>query len=71
MLAMECEALDYHDPKERYTPMECTYFPNAFFTILNTALTLMFIYCRYKSIVAKLIILQKIINYIFLYFVKY
>jgi len=38
--------------------MEYTYLPNVFYTTLHTSLTLIFIYSRYASIVAKLITLQ-------------
>jgi len=42
----------FHSIKKS-TPVNYTYFPNAFFSILLTSLILMFLYCRYRSVVAK------------------
>jgi hypothetical protein len=38
--------------------MQCTYVTNEFFAILLTSLPLMFVYCGYEYVVAKLITLQ-------------
>jgi hypothetical protein len=41
---------------EKCTPVEYTYFPSAFYAVLNTSSS-MSIYCRFKSTIAKLITL--------------
>jgi hypothetical protein len=55
--------------------LQYTYFSNAFLATLHTSLTMLYIYCRYKSAVPKLIILQMpyctICNHSSLYFIKY
>lgn len=52
--------------------MEYTYLPNVFYTTLHTSLTLIFIYSRYASIVAKLITLQiSQLFHVFCYFAKF
>jgi hypothetical protein len=46
---------------ERCTPVEYTHLPNAFSDILHTSFSLMLIYCRCKSNVAKPVTLTDIL----------
>jgi hypothetical protein len=47
---------------ETCTAVEYTDTPNKFFTILNTQSRSMFIYCKYKSVITKLITLHGLTN---------